>query len=505
MTSTTLSSRCKALSAAAMDWTLGREWAISVFAVLSAIAILCALMRTRFERAATGSSDSKQAAAFSAFQRSYLVVYVVVMLADWMQGTHMYTLYTEYTNSNSSVSVGTLFLSGFLAAGILGTFTGPLVDKYGRKRACMVYVLLEVTINLLEHINAMHWLMLGRILGGISTSLLFSAFEAWMVTEHRNRGYPEEWLSRTFGLCAVVNGATAILAGILAQVAADNLGDIGPFQVAIGLTMLAGLLIVPWTENHGDSNDKKHDDALIEPAGLVSAWKTVRRERALFAVGAVYALFEGAMYTFVFNWVPTLALAMGGFAQIQPVQGIIFSCLMAAISIGGEVYSFATRFLLPETVGVAVFSLSSLTMAVPVVCELFGCSLPSAFAVQFAAFLGFEMCVGAFQPCMATLRAKYVPDSQQSTVNSLFRFPLNMLVAAGTKLSDYVDLYMVFALCAAAHFIAALTQVDLRWRMSSSAPPPGGGEPPSKAASNVSPKKQRAKSPKRNGTKGKTS
>ena len=134
----------------------------------------------------------------------------------------------------------------------------------------------------------------------------------------------------------------------------------------------------------------------------------MRGQRALFAVGVVYALFEGAMYTFVFNWVPTLARALStaddpsGFGSLSPVQGIIFSCLMAAISIGGEAYNLAARYLSTEVIGVLICGTSCLTMGVPVFCALFGCVLPSAFAVQFAAFLGFEMCVGAFQPCMAT-------------------------------------------------------------------------------------------------------
>lgn len=142
--------RCFELTDAAVDWVSGREWAVCVFAALSSTALLCAFARTKFDRSSHAASDHKQNATFASFQRSYLVVYVAVMLADWMQGTHMYTLYTEYEKTNSSVSVGTLFISGFMAAGILGTFTGPLVDKYGRKRACLVYVLLEVTINLLE-------------------------------------------------------------------------------------------------------------------------------------------------------------------------------------------------------------------------------------------------------------------------------------------------------------------------------------------------------------------
>ena len=31
---------------------------------------------------------------FRKFQLSYLVVYLVIMLADWLQGTNMYTLYS---------------------------------------------------------------------------------------------------------------------------------------------------------------------------------------------------------------------------------------------------------------------------------------------------------------------------------------------------------------------------------------------------------------------------
>ena len=204
------------------EWTAGREWAVQSFVALSSIALLSVFLGQRLKGAAA-AADTKAAAAvrreFHSFQRSYLVVFVFVMLADWLQGTHMYTLYTKYQQENAAVSVGALFFTGFLAAGLLGTFTGPFVDRYGQKRACLVYVALELLINSLEHFNSMSLLLVGRVLGGVSTSLLFSAFEAWMVTEHRRRGFPEEWIGLTFGRCAVWNGATAIVAGVAAQLA----------------------------------------------------------------------------------------------------------------------------------------------------------------------------------------------------------------------------------------------------------------------------------------------
>ena len=280
------------------SFAAGREWALASFVALSGIALTCVLVRHSLE---SRNQQKQQSAEFRSFQRSYLSVYVVIMLADWLQGTHMYTLYSKYAVTNPSVSVGSLFFTGFMAAGLLGTFTGPLVDKYGRKRACLVYVALELVINTLEHLNSMPLLLLGRVLGGVSTSLLFSAFEAWMVTEHRARGFPEAWIGVTFGHCAVWNGATAIVAGFAAQLAADTLGDIGPFQLAMVLTALAGALMAPWAENYGGDGGGDGTAAVTATGaeasdiGLLGAWRAVRSSTPLLLVGTVYALFEGAM------------------------------------------------------------------------------------------------------------------------------------------------------------------------------------------------------------------
>lgn len=57
-------------------------------------------------------------------------------------------------------------------------------------------LMMKVLINALEHIPDMRVLLLGRVLGGISTSLLFSAFESWMVSEHRKKGEYHEQSTR---------------------------------------------------------------------------------------------------------------------------------------------------------------------------------------------------------------------------------------------------------------------------------------------------------------------
>merc|ERR1712167_3963 len=97
-------------------------------------------------------------------------------------------------------------------------------------------------------------------MGGVSTSLLFTAFEAWMVSAHRKKGFHEDWLSDTFGWMSFGNGLIAIIEGIVAQVAADVFGEIGPFQAAIAFTVLALFFVVFWEENYGGDDEKKEEE-----------------------------------------------------------------------------------------------------------------------------------------------------------------------------------------------------------------------------------------------------
>ena len=85
-----------------------------------------------------------------------------------------------------------------------------------------------------------------------------------------------------------------------------------------------------------------------------------------------------------------------------------------------------------------------------------------------------------------------MPDAQQSTVNNLFRLPLNMLVAVGTMLSDHLPAHHIFAICAAAHALATLCQLRLAWLGRKGG---GGGGVAQESAQAAGPKKVRAATP----------
>ena len=114
------------------------------------------------------TKDHKLRAEFALFKRSYVFLYVVLMLSDWVQGTNMYTLYQSY-----GVDIGSLFITGFFTSGIFSMFIGPFIDKYGRKKACILYAIGEVVINIIEHSDNFTILIVGRVIGGLTTALLF--------------------------------------------------------------------------------------------------------------------------------------------------------------------------------------------------------------------------------------------------------------------------------------------------------------------------------------------
>ena len=161
----------------------------------------------------------------------------------------MYVLYEGY-----GYSVASLYSLGFVSGAFSSPFTGAFVDKFGRKKAAMLYCLLEIVINYMEQYPILIGLVMSRVIGGITTNLLCSCFETWLVTEHRSRGFSEEKLEIILRDSGIVSNSAAILSGFLAHCLASALGPVGPFQGAMTTTFFALILVASlWTENYGDA------------------------------------------------------------------------------------------------------------------------------------------------------------------------------------------------------------------------------------------------------------
>lgn len=171
------------------------------------------------------------------------------------------------------------------------------------------------------------------------------------------------------------------------------------------------------------------------------------------------AVFEGAMYTFVFLWTP--ALSPNG--EHIP-HGFIFALFMlssmAGSAIAGHLLSSNHR---PERYMQYVFMLASACMCVPVLfysqaSEAKDLEAPGGITftgkVQLLSFCLFEVCIGVFWPSMMRMRAHYLPDDLRATLINCFRIPLNLFVCAVLYNVKSFPLGVMFGLCAAFMFIA---------------------------------------------------
>lgn len=423
-----------------MDFTQS----VSSLAVLS-VACVCLAGASQYVESGKDSKAVKSP-KLERLHYKYLATHALIRLADWLQGTNMYTLYSSY-----GVDVGTLFMTGFITSAIVSTFVGNLVDRKGRKFGCLVYCALEIFIQFTEHVNDFRVLFLGRILGGISTCLLFSSFESWLVGEHRKAGYSEEVLGRTFSYASTINGITAVLAGLIAKVAHMYMGEIGPFDVSLVITFICTFIIwYSWAENYGDQME--------EGQSHTDAFKVVR-DPTVFLFGIVHAGFEGAMYTFVFLWVPTLLNVADG--EERPPTEIIFSCLMVCISIGGILFNvlLAVDKVPQESVGVGICFVAFATMYYSSMILTSSADNHSKSKSLFVGFCVFETLIGIFEPWMSIMRSRFIPNSIQATLMNWFRIPLNCIVGLGVYATDNYPAQTVFKLCATIHLVCCLAMI----------------------------------------------
>ncbi len=125
------------------------------------------------------------------------------------QGPYFYQVYASKSFTSAAAGSSTvvtwvsrLFLTGFASTALFGPLVGRMCDSYGRKAGTLAFSLLYSFGALSTKSNVLGVLLLGRVMGGIGTSLLFSAPEAWLVGEAGKEGV-EGSLGETFGLVSV--------------------------------------------------------------------------------------------------------------------------------------------------------------------------------------------------------------------------------------------------------------------------------------------------------------
>ena len=173
---------------------------------LVALALTTALIKITDRLTSKNKSsdeDEPKPAAIKSLQIKFLAVFWLLKCADWLQGPYFYEVYSSKIFNGVPASlavVSKLFLTGFASTALFGPIVGRLSDSKGRKRGTLAFVLLYSLGAASTKSNILGVLLMGRVLSGIGTSLLFSAPEAWMVGEAMSKEKGGQYLGETFGL-----------------------------------------------------------------------------------------------------------------------------------------------------------------------------------------------------------------------------------------------------------------------------------------------------------------
>ena len=142
--------------------------------------------------------------------------------------------------------------------------------------------------------------MLGRVGGGIATSLLYSCFESWLICAHGARGLSsssglqkeeeeQKWLAKSLSISMYGSSLVAIGSGILANLIVESSGkmrplfgtiDDGTSALYVGgyisafdlcllpLVLCATLITWSWEENYGELDSTRSNDGSESSIGL---------------------------------------------------------------------------------------------------------------------------------------------------------------------------------------------------------------------------------------------
>jgi len=453
---------------------------------------------------------------------TYLPVYLMAVAADWLQGAYKYSVYSAYGYDQRAISI--LFVAGFGSGMFLGSVTGSLADTWGRKRMACVYCVVYMFSCLAKHFRPFWILLIGRVLGGIATSLLFSVFDSWLIRAHAIQNIDKSYLSQSFSVANFGSSVVAIISGLMAnwvvgdaqtanhddsagptrelrpafwraakqwaqeQAFGDHIGPpqalddprwnvafvykgggIRAFdlaQVALFLSFILALAL--WDENYGYQKD-------MDSSSSSSQQKGRKKDTMLSALrAAIVTVWRSPS---IFN----LCAISSFFEGAMYVFILLWTPALRALDVHSEVDDypgpplgivFAT-FMVCCMLGTSVFSLLTSMNVSPARILVFCLFLATASCavisqtkndtVCYCAMLLFEFCIGAYYPAMSTVKGSIIAEDQRAAIYSVFRLPLNAVVLVNLLFTTQGYNHS-FSICATMLGLATVLQVQLaRW------------------------------------------
>lgn len=389
-----------------------------IVAVLFAVAKRCSPDNEKLQEHVTDKNHLT-------LRRQYLTVYCLACFADWLQGPYAYQLYRSYGLDDGEIAV--LFIAYTASNSVFGTLTGALADAYGRRILCVAYGVLYSACCVTKLYDNYEILMVGCVLGGMSTSILYTAFDSWYTNEHINHyKLPGEWVSDTFAKAATMYAALAILAGLTSYLM------VGQLRLGLGAPFVAAVPFLAHTSAYATMSLTEHYAPDAAAAGGTSAvLASIRNalvlsvtDKQIFSLNVVQSLYDGVIYLFAFVWTPALE-------SLKPPLGLLFASFMLALMVGSIIYAImvgngATHSNVPLQLSTFLAFLAFIA------CSLTVFVTSSSYAVEtcYFCFLLYEVSVGMYIPSMAYSKSRAIPENVRVTTCNVLKIPKHVFTCS---------------------------------------------------------------------------
>ncbi|KAF4333861.1 major facilitator superfamily domain protein [Fusarium beomiforme] len=355
------------------------------------------------------------------FRSNFVLVYGLAMAAEWLQASYLYGCLRN-THKLSEPAVAYLFATGFVSAGIAALFVGSITDQYGRKFMCKSYCIIYSLSCVAMILGTVPLLFVGRVMGGVCTTLLYSSFETWMTAEYHRQGFGQRdtALSTIQSIMAIANGLVAVGSGIVAQAAVNMSGShSAPFLLSIGCLSMALMIISrSWAENFGLRGKSSASDG---------TWKAsvtfILRDPSMVILTLTMCFFEGSVYMMLYSW-PQAIMSARAQARIwgNPQFGLNFANFTGAMALGSFLYSYMSRDGNPSQVSSRTVQLaSSIAASALLLAIIFQDEMGRFWAICL-----FQLCAGMYYPSMTFLKDRLVQEERRARVYGLMKVPLNV-------------------------------------------------------------------------------
>ncbi|UJR12423.1 hypothetical protein I4U23_016599 [Adineta vaga] len=376
----------------------------------------------------------------------YLIGYFLAEAGNSLPNSYRYVLYDSYGITRPTIEL--FYVTFFGSSLFIGTFTTSLADLYGRRWGCLLSGFFYASSYILFNFSLTWILIISNIIGGIANAFYTTAFEAWIIQEHRERLLDDQSLklilrNAYFGV-AIISILTAIIAQFLVKIG----GETVPFNVAVVLFIIAMIFIrIFWSENYGIRETNVS-------TSFISTFRILRADPRIIVLGLCIAFFETAFAIFSIECTPALLITQYRTADRKLLPfGFILAFFMILGMLGTLVFYPLAKYIRIQSYLIIIFLLATIGLIGPVI-------FPHSFIPILIGFLLFNFCVGIYQPSMSMLRSVYIPDEIRVTAMCFIRVP--QLILMLIILLGHFSISTVFIICISLSLLAMIGMILLR-------------------------------------------